>query len=547
MPLVCAAVGLGAAAFWPTASAAACPGRLPPAAYTPSDEVEHERQAEYVATNMLRTHTRNVWSSYRAHLVRFIRAHFPNAPTLTWVEIGTAFGGTTDHVLEHLPNVVAHAVDPTISSYDRRDATSQHVDQIRRRANMTHAEFSRAWASALVGEQRRAGRWPCRYSLHHKMSVAGAADFADGSIDVLFVDGLHTYDGVRADLVAYWPKLAPRSLLIMNDWIPPPICYQRRTAKNGTYEASRCSFPGVRAASCEFLAAKGLADQVIVEGPVGVTNAAVVIGMESTEEKKDTCAPWLSRAASSARAADSVRRLTVKEVTGADAAFVVTLDTKEGRRRMDRMRKSIVGPHITKIDGVHGKALAPEENAGVVERDRRSRSLSPREIGCILGHRKAWQAIVDSGVETAMVLEDDASKFAPDFVEKVALILKHTPADWGILLLGFWLRNHAKGANDNDVAVNAYVQRTFDFMLTDCYLITRATAQALLRSTPVDAPLDSWISRQSRSIPIYRHTFELGPPHESFTPRKKRYGYTNHHGRLVRQVGISEIGQHTNR
>ena len=183
----------------------------------------------------------------------------------------------------------------------------------------------------------------------------------------------------------------------------------------------------------------------------------------------------------------------------------------------------------------------------MVERNRRSRSLSPGEIGCILSHRKAWQAIVDSGVETAMVLEDDASKFAPDFVEKVALILKHTPSDWGILLIGFWLKNHASGANDNDYAVNQYVHRVFDFMLTDCYLITRATAQALLRSTPVDGPLDSWISRQSRSIPIYRHTFELGPPHESFTPRKKRYGYINHHGRLVRQVGISEIGQHTNR
>ena len=114
-------------------------------------------------------------------------------------------------------------------------------------------------------------------------------------------------------------------------------------------------------------------------------------------------------------------------------------------------------------------------------------------------------------------------KFAPDFVEKIALILKHTPADWGILLIGFWLKNHASGANDNDYAVNQYVHRVFDFMLTDCYLITRATAQALLRSAPVDGPLDGWISRQSRSIPIYRHTSELGPPHESFTPRKKRW------------------------
>ena len=47
-------------------------------------------------------------------------------------------------------------------------------------------------------------------------------------------------------------------------------------------------------------------------------------------------------------------------------------------------------------------------------------------------------------------------------------------------LLGFWLRNHASGANDDDYAVNAYVQRVHDFVLTDCYMITRATAQALL-------------------------------------------------------------------
>ena len=106
----------------------------------------------------------------------------------------------------------------------------------------------------------------------------------------------------------------------------------------------------------------------------------------------------------------------------AEAYYVISLDTAEGRRRMARMRRSILAPWVTRIPGAHGVKLQPGAYAGVVERrwdagvpggPPQPRLMSLGEVGCCLSHRKAWQALVDSGARAAMVLEDDALHFAP--------------------------------------------------------------------------------------------------------------------------------------
>ena len=214
-------------------------------------------------------------------LVHFIRSHFPEEPALTWVEIGTAFGMTTDYVLSRLPKVTAHAVDPCVSAYDPADDTARQLDKFRMRApgRLSRAAFSMAWAGALVAQQEhRLDQHGCpRYYHHRSHSTAAAVDFADASIDVLFVDGLHTYAGALADLVAYWPKLKARSLLILNDWSAPSCACRGAPAE----DRCGCAFPGVKRAGCAFLASKGLETRIVVEGPVGPTNAAVVLGMAS--------------------------------------------------------------------------------------------------------------------------------------------------------------------------------------------------------------------------------------------------------------------------
>jgi len=51
-------------------------------------------------------------------------------------------------------------------------------------------------------------------------SVQAAATFADGSQDVVFIDGDHTYDFVKADILAWMPKVKSGGWLCGHDYRP---------------------------------------------------------------------------------------------------------------------------------------------------------------------------------------------------------------------------------------------------------------------------------------------------------------------------------------
>ena len=69
------------------------------------------------------------------------------------------------------------------------------------------------------------------------------------------------------------------------------------------------------------------------------------------------------------------------------------------------------------IDAVDGRLLSPTE----IKRHTRDLNYAcrPGEIGCALSHIKAYRLMCDRGINTALILEDDA-KLTPEIADVLA-------------------------------------------------------------------------------------------------------------------------------
>ena len=54
--------------------------------------------------------------------------------------------------------------------------------------------------------------------IHRLTSVAGRAQFADGTFDWVYIDGDHSYDAVTQDILAWLPKITPGGQLACDDY-----------------------------------------------------------------------------------------------------------------------------------------------------------------------------------------------------------------------------------------------------------------------------------------------------------------------------------------
>ena len=100
-------------------------------------------------------------------------------------------------------------------------------------------------------------------------------------------------------------------------------------------------------------------------------------------------------------------------------ALVIHLPRATGRQsQVERLCRSL--PLATEvIDAVDGHRLTDVDTRRLavrgLHRPRYPVVLSRTETACFLSHRKAWQSILDGGLDAGLVVEDDAEIAAPEF------------------------------------------------------------------------------------------------------------------------------------
>ena len=137
----------------------------------------------------------NVFPSHqiRSEIIGFLRFARGGAPR-TVVEIGTAEGGT---------NFLLSAILPTVTKKISVDLFVQNTRLLRAFVRPDCQQVfvqGSSSAPATVATVRR--------------ELAGAA------IDVLFIDGDHTYAGAKADFERYTPLVRPGGLVVFHDIMP---------------------------------------------------------------------------------------------------------------------------------------------------------------------------------------------------------------------------------------------------------------------------------------------------------------------------------------
>jgi hypothetical protein len=140
-------------------------------------------------------------------------------PMLKGVEVGVFHGVTAANLLALMPDLELYGVDPWAPyPADTEQSRPDHVQQL----GDTKTLY---WGLpiALRHLAVNASRWhPIRLP-----SVNAARCFDDGELDFVFIDGEHSYEAVKADIEAWWPKIRTGGVLVGHDYDPerfPGVC-----------------------------------------------------------------------------------------------------------------------------------------------------------------------------------------------------------------------------------------------------------------------------------------------------------------------------------
>lgn len=142
----------------------------------------------------------------RKHLLNFL----PKGGRVA--EIGVAQGDFSREILSRVEPAELHLIDPWIHQ-DRED---YQLDK----NNAPDAEQQNRYENILTKFKPEID---CgQVKMHRSFSQDVFPEFEDGFFDIIYIDGLHSYEGVKADLQNYYSKVKPEGFILGHDYTNNP-------------------------------------------------------------------------------------------------------------------------------------------------------------------------------------------------------------------------------------------------------------------------------------------------------------------------------------
>ena len=168
--------------------------------------------------------------------------------------------------------------------------------------------------------------------------------------------------------------------------------------------------------------------------------------------------------------------------------FVINLDKNVQRMQKIGSRLAELGIEYERYSAIYGKELSKEEKRDHSNRFAwwclRGLQMRDGELGCALSHLGIYKRMIDSNLDIAVILEDDANLF-DCFPTVIEFLEKRVDVQAPIVAL---LTNHS-GEEYTDYGLHK-IDNSF---YTEGYVITRVAAKNILRANyPVRCPADSW-------------------------------------------------------
>jgi hypothetical protein len=114
--------------------------------------------------------------------------------------VGVAEGHFSLAICKNNPGVEHHAVDPW-HPYKRQGTVLKDWNAQERCLQLAHEKLD-----------------PYGVTFHRKTSLEGAKDFEDGSLDYVYIDGDHEFDGIMLDLIVWSPKVKTGGIVAGHDY-----------------------------------------------------------------------------------------------------------------------------------------------------------------------------------------------------------------------------------------------------------------------------------------------------------------------------------------